>query len=81
MSGLKVSKSYSLLLRNYPSECYKLFIRGLESPLRFLGSSPISRKCVHYSAIVGDKLVTLTSLVKKKTPPAKDTERTLVNEI
>ncbi|GFX64898.1 uncharacterized protein TNCV_450361 [Trichonephila clavipes] len=64
VSGLKVSKSYGSLLRNYPSECNKLFIRGLETPPRFFGSSPIGCMHVHYSAIADNELVTLTSLVK-----------------
>ncbi|GFX66227.1 uncharacterized protein TNCV_342011 [Trichonephila clavipes] len=61
VSGLKVSKRYGLLLRNYPSECNMLFIRGLETHPRFFGSSPIGRTYAHYSAIADDKLVTLTS--------------------
>ncbi|GFT63594.1 uncharacterized protein TNCV_870521 [Trichonephila clavipes] len=62
MSGLKVSKSYGLLLRNYPSECNKLFIRGMEIPPRIFESSPINRTCAPYVEIAGDKLVSLTSL-------------------
>ncbi|GFX51919.1 hypothetical protein TNCV_3063361 [Trichonephila clavipes] len=61
MSGLKVSKSYGLLLRNYPSECNKLFIQRLETPPKIFGSSPI----------VDNKLVTLTSQVKMWTPQQK----------
>ncbi|GFX86716.1 uncharacterized protein TNCV_1409131 [Trichonephila clavipes] len=71
VSGFKVSKSYSLLLRNYPSEWNKLFNHELKTPPRFFGSSPIDRTCTHYSAIVGDKLVTLTSLVKMWLPQQK----------
>ncbi|GFU51612.1 hypothetical protein TNCV_82421 [Trichonephila clavipes] len=37
VSGLKVSKSYVLLLPNSPSECNKLFIRGSDNPRDFLG--------------------------------------------
>ncbi|GFY17549.1 uncharacterized protein TNCV_3519041 [Trichonephila clavipes] len=72
MSGRKVSKRYDLLLRNYPSECNKLFIRGFENPPRFFGSSTIGRTCVHYLAIADSKLVTLTSLVKMWMPQQKE---------
>ncbi|GFV13438.1 hypothetical protein TNCV_129361 [Trichonephila clavipes] len=41
MTGLKESKSNDFLLRNYPSECNKLFIHGLENSSRLFGSSPI----------------------------------------
>ncbi|GFX18945.1 uncharacterized protein TNCV_322501 [Trichonephila clavipes] len=68
LSGLKVFKSYGLLLRNHPAECNKLFIRGLETPPRFFGSNPIARICTHYSAIADDKIVALTSLVTMWTP-------------
>ncbi|GFV31282.1 uncharacterized protein TNCV_1640341 [Trichonephila clavipes] len=66
--GLKVSKSYGLLLRSYPSECNELFIRGLENSPRFIGSSPIGHTCVHYSAIADDPFFTIISLAKIWTP-------------
>ncbi|GFU36317.1 hypothetical protein TNCV_559531 [Trichonephila clavipes] len=47
VSGLKVSKSYGLLLRSYPSECKKLFIRELENTPRLFGHGTISRTCPH----------------------------------
>ncbi|GFU87864.1 uncharacterized protein TNCV_964201 [Trichonephila clavipes] len=50
----------------YPSECNKLFIRGLENPPRHFGSNPIGHTCAHYSAIADDKLVTLTSFVNMR---------------
>ncbi|GFT90194.1 uncharacterized protein TNCV_3776091 [Trichonephila clavipes] len=53
------------------SEYNKLFIRKLETPLRFFGSIPIGRTRAHYSAIADDKLVTLPSLVKMWTPQQK----------
>ncbi|GFW28374.1 uncharacterized protein TNCV_4640391 [Trichonephila clavipes] len=71
VSGLRVSKSNGLLLRNYPSEYIKLFICGLETTSRFFGTSPIGRTCAHYWAIADDKLVTLTSLLKMGTPQQK----------
>ncbi|GFT31830.1 hypothetical protein TNCV_2035611 [Trichonephila clavipes] len=43
----------------------------LETPLRFFRSSLIGRMCAHYSAIADHKLVTLTSLVKMRTPQQK----------
>ncbi|GFW58812.1 hypothetical protein TNCV_4046511 [Trichonephila clavipes] len=45
-----------------------LFISGLENRLRFFESSPIDRKCTHYSAIADDKLVTIISSVKMREP-------------
>ncbi|PRD34974.1 UNVERIFIED_CONTAM: hypothetical protein NCL1_12933 [Trichonephila clavipes] len=41
VSKLKVFQSYGLLLRNYPSQFNKLFIRLLENSPIFFGSSPI----------------------------------------
>ncbi|GFX18096.1 uncharacterized protein TNCV_1577751 [Trichonephila clavipes] len=67
----KVSESYCLLLRNYPSESNKLFIHGLETPPRFFGAYLIGRTGAHYSAIADDKLVTLISLVKMWPPQQK----------
>ncbi|GFX27472.1 uncharacterized protein TNCV_4995281 [Trichonephila clavipes] len=66
-TGLKVSKSYDLLLRNYPSECNKLFIRGLENPPIFFGYSRSASRSRTIRQSKGDKLVTLASLVKMQT--------------
>ncbi|GFY31122.1 hypothetical protein TNCV_4360291 [Trichonephila clavipes] len=65
---LKVPK---ILLRNFPLECNKLFIRGLETPLRIAASSPIDRTRAHYSAIADDKLVVPILLEKMWTPQQK----------
>ncbi|GFV36894.1 uncharacterized protein TNCV_4766921 [Trichonephila clavipes] len=53
---------------HYPPECNQLIILGLETPLRFFGSSPNGCTRVHYSAIADDKHVTLTALVKMWKP-------------
>ncbi|GFV51902.1 uncharacterized protein TNCV_1322551 [Trichonephila clavipes] len=39
--------------------------------LRCFGSSPIGRTCAHYLAVADDKLVTLISSVKMRTPQQK----------
>ncbi|GFT75171.1 uncharacterized protein TNCV_2245211 [Trichonephila clavipes] len=76
--GLKVSKSNGLLLRNYPSECNKQFIQGLENSPSVLGSSPIGRTCVHHSAITDDKHY--TNFINKDVDViVKVAECTLVN--
>ncbi|GFW21076.1 uncharacterized protein TNCV_2703161 [Trichonephila clavipes] len=62
---------YSLLLRNYPSECNKLFIRELKTAPRIVGPSPIGRTNAHYSAIADDELVTMPTLVKMWMPQQK----------
>ncbi|GFW60116.1 hypothetical protein TNCV_1389291 [Trichonephila clavipes] len=52
--GLKVSRSYGLLLRNYPSECNKLLVHGLGNPPRFFVSIPIGR-IIHIQSLGNDK--------------------------
>ncbi|GFX81130.1 uncharacterized protein TNCV_1911221 [Trichonephila clavipes] len=71
VSGHKVPKSHGLLLQNYPLECNKLFIRGLETSPRFFASSPIDRMCVHYSTIADDERASLNSLIKMWMPQHK----------
>ncbi|GFU74987.1 hypothetical protein TNCV_3752381 [Trichonephila clavipes] len=78
VSRLKVSKSYGFLIRNYRTECNKLFIRGLDNCSRIFGSSPVGRTCVHYSPVADDKLVTLSpliSVINQKVDPEKEKEQ------
>ncbi|GFV25115.1 uncharacterized protein TNCV_591811 [Trichonephila clavipes] len=67
--GLKAAEIALLYFEQ--QECNKLFIRGLENPLRYFGSSLIGRTYAHYSAIADYKLVTQTSLAKMWMPQQK----------